>query len=89
MLGYSITPDDTPVGIIIIHYLQMKANKAFPFLKIIDFYKYPEDSIINDIDRIPLLQILVGEVRNGYMCLGEYIKFHNWARTIEDGKYFL
>jgi len=88
VLGYEVTEADNPVSIMIVHYLQHKSNKAFPFLKTIDFFKYEEDSIINEYDRIPLLEKLGGEVLKGNLFLGEYINYHNIIRSIFNGRFF-
>ncbi|MGM0504700.1 MAG: hypothetical protein ACQESQ_08775 [Bacteroidota bacterium] len=92
LIGNSYEPNYSVVGIMLIHYFQQKIKKYEPVLR--DsllrniYFKYEEDSIINRYDSIPVLKIISHEVAKGNMNLGEYVKYHNSARTLNEGKNF-
>jgi hypothetical protein len=92
LIGYSYEPNYSIVGIMLIHYFQHKIIKYEPAFRdslMRDFiFSYEEDSIINQFDRIPVLKIISHEVSKGNMNLGEYVKYHNIARTLNEGKSF-
>jgi hypothetical protein len=87
LIGTSYEPNYSVVGIMIIHFYQTKARKVFPYLSLLS-WEYKEDSIINKYDSILMLGILSEQVKVGNMSLGEHVKLHNWARSMDDGKYF-
>jgi len=90
-IGYAYEPTYSVVGIMIIHYFQHKSMKAFPEKdkELMQFmWKYEEQPIINRYDSIPVLKIIANEVKTGNMNLGAYIKYHNFLRRLNEGKYF-
>lgn len=87
LTGASYEPNNSCVGLLIVHFYQTKARKVFPYLSLLS-WEYKEDSIINKYDSIPMLGILSEQVKVGNMPLGEHVNLHNWARSIDDGKYF-